>query len=276
MYYGEKVNYEAARLTKAALIADRLEHQQEHFYKILSYLQLLHQHNEGLYTNLHTITDDNRSSTFQRLFICPWQSRQSFQLMRKFIAVDGTFLKARFVQTLLLAVGIDANGNILLLAWRIVESENESSWRYFLEHLRKAIPESESMTLISDRDKGLMAADAVMGNGVARAFCCFYLKENFCKHFTRGLEPYIWRIAHARTSDSYEEALSTLHNLGPTAADYLINIAKALWVTASFPGSCYGHKTSNIIESMNKVLKQERELPILELLKEIWLYTMNQ
>ena len=192
------------------------------------------------------------------------------------MAVDGTFLQARFVQTLLLAVGIDTNGNILLLAWGIVESENESSWRYFLEHLRKAIPESESMTLISDRDKGLLAADAVMGNGVARAFCCFHLKENFCKRFARGLEPYFWRIAHARTSDSLEEALSILRNLSPAAADYLINIDKALWVTAFFPGSCYGHKTSNIVESMNKVLKQEGELPILELLNEIWLYAMNQ
>ena len=276
MHYGEKVNYEAARLTKAALIADRLEHQREHFHKIPSYLQLLHQHNEGLYTDLHTTADENGHQIFQRLFICPQQSRESFQLMRKFMAVDGTFLKARFVQTLLLAVGIDANGNILLLAWGIVESENESSWRYFLEHLKKAIPESESMTLISDRDKGLLAADAVMGNGVARAFCCFHLKENFCKRFTRGLEPYFWQIAHAKTSDSYEEAVSQLRELSVAAANYLTNINRALWVTAFFPGQSYGHKTSNIVESMNKVLKQERELPILDLLNEIWLYTMNQ
>jgi len=60
-----------------------------------------------------------------------------------------------------------------------VEEENESSWRYFLGHLRRAIPESESMTLISDRDKGLLAADEIIGDGVARAFCCFHLKEIF-------------------------------------------------------------------------------------------------
>lgn len=95
------------------------------------------------------------------------------------MAVDGTFLKARFVQTLLLAVGIDANGNILLLAWGIVESENESSWRYFPEHLRKAIPESESMTLISDRDKGLLAADAVMGNGVSSSLLLLSPERKF-------------------------------------------------------------------------------------------------
>ena len=36
MHYGEKVNYEASRLTKAALIAHWLEHQREHRHKIQS------------------------------------------------------------------------------------------------------------------------------------------------------------------------------------------------------------------------------------------------
>ena len=97
MHYGEKVNYEAARLTKAALIADQLERQHEYFHKIPTYLQLLHQHNEELYTDLHTTADENGHQIFQRLFICPRQSRKSFQLIRKFMVVDGTFLKARFV-----------------------------------------------------------------------------------------------------------------------------------------------------------------------------------
>jgi hypothetical protein len=46
----------------------------------------------------------------------PYQSRISFGHMRRFFAADGTFLKGRFIQQLLLAVGIDANGNGLILA----------------------------------------------------------------------------------------------------------------------------------------------------------------
>lgn len=38
----------------------------------------------------------------------------------------------------------------------------------------------------------------------------------------------------------------------------------------------YGHKTSNPVESTNNVFKQDRELPILDLLNNIWHYTMNQ
>jgi len=47
--------------------------------------------------------------------------------MGKFMALDRTFLKARFVETLLLAVGIDAKGKSLILAWAVVESENTVS-----------------------------------------------------------------------------------------------------------------------------------------------------
>ena len=64
---------------------------------------------------------------FQRVFICPAESRLSFQHMRKFMAIDGTFLKAKLSLILLLAVGIDANGKNLILAWSIVESESKAS-----------------------------------------------------------------------------------------------------------------------------------------------------
>lgn len=84
--------------------------------------------------------------------------------MRRFFAVDRTFLKARFVQTLLLAIGIDVNGQIILLAWGVVESENRDSWEWFFHHLQRAIPEVsyEDMTLVSDQDKGLLEAEEVL------------------------------------------------------------------------------------------------------------------
>lgn len=273
--YGVKVNTEAARLAKASLLNDRIEHQQQQYHQIPEYLQLLHSKAPGLHSSLYTIPDPvNKSiSHFHRVFLCPAQSRSSFLHMRRFVAVDGTFLKAKFIQTLLLAVGIDGDGRILLLAWAVVESENTSSWTWFLENLKTAIPEVLSTTLISDRDKGLMAADAVLGPNVNRAICCYHLHKNF-KRF-RDVESYFWPLANAKSQPEFDILMQQLAEQNAAAADYLSKIDKTLWVTAFFGGRLYGHKTSNIVESMNHVLRPQRELPILEMLNDIWHLTMN-
>jgi len=65
---------------------------------------------------------DAETGQFQRIFICPAESNISFSSCRPFIAVDGTFIKTRFQQILLLAVALDGNNNILVLASAIVES----------------------------------------------------------------------------------------------------------------------------------------------------------
>ena len=61
--------------------------------------------------------------------------------IRRFVALDGTHLKGFFQQTLLLAAGIDANGQYIIYAWAVVESENKDAWEYFLQHLKLAMPQ---------------------------------------------------------------------------------------------------------------------------------------
>jgi transposase-like protein len=52
---------------------------------------------------------------------------QTFVSCHRFVAVDGTFLTGYFIKAVLLAVGIDANGHNVILAWAVVENENETS-----------------------------------------------------------------------------------------------------------------------------------------------------
>lgn len=275
IHYNATVTPKAARLVRSFLVADRLEHQREQFQKIPAYLVMLQHFNPYVHAHLKTISDFTGQDAFQRVFICPIESQLSYIQMRPFIAVDGTFLKARFIQTLLLAVGIDGNGQILLLAWAVVESENTESWTWFLTCLRNAIPQILSTTLISDRDKGLLAAEKILGVHVTRAICCFHLKENFVKRYTRALEHLFWSLANSKTHDEYASRMSKLRDINSQAADYLTAIDASLWVTAYYTGPTFGHKTSNIVEAMNKVLKSERELSILDLLNELWHLTMK-
>ena len=58
--------------------------------------------------------------------------------------------------------------------------------------------------------------------------------------------------------------------VNPAAAEYLRSIPAELWAVAHFPRTRYGHLTSNIAESVNKILCEDRSLSIIELLDAIW------
>lgn len=158
-----------------------------------------------------------------------------------------------------------------MLAWAIVEGENLDSWSYLMHHLKTAIPETMKSTIMSDRDKGLISAEEILGPGIFRAHCCFHIRENFKTRFgIRLTEKYFWSIAESKTPYDFNTRLQQLRFEKAPAAEYLEGINRELWVTAFFPGKRYGHHTSNIVESLNKTFVFTRELPILDLLNEIW------
>jgi len=70
--------------------------------------------------------------------------------------------------------------------------------------------------------------------------------------------------------------MDQLVQFNPNAASYLKDIDPKLWVTAFYAGPYYGHKTSNVVEATNKVFKEQRELPVLDLLNTIWHYVMEE
>jgi hypothetical protein len=216
--------------------------------------------------------------TFRRIFVSLGQSRAAFALCRCLVAVDGTFLKGRFQQALLLAVGIDAAGHNIMLAWAVVESENSSSWEWFFRHLRRAIPllGDEPCVVISDRDKGLIEGVKTLGPWVAAAHCCFHLLQNFKKAGHSAMQHWFWRVARVRTPQQFTDRLAQLEAAKPPAAEWLRRLEEEKWAFAYFPLPRFGHDTSNVVESVNKVLKEDRELPIIALLDALWHRVMDQ
>jgi transposase-like protein len=126
--------------------------------------------------------------------------------------------------TLLLAVSIDANGHNVILAWAIVESENRDSWEYFLRLLRRCIPEvaSEPCVFISDRDKGLQEADAVLGDNLLRAYCCKHIEGNLKDKFggKEGLPALFWKAARARLPNGFEHYMQKIATINAAAEEY--------------------------------------------------------
>lgn len=110
--FAEEIDYKRAQECRLRLLDGDIGKQRNSFQLLPAYKELLEMSSPAVHVELQR----DRHEHFQRIFVCPAESRASYTLCRRFVVVDGTFLKARFVLILLLAVGIDANGETLVLA----------------------------------------------------------------------------------------------------------------------------------------------------------------
>ncbi|KAK8540802.1 hypothetical protein V6N13_089127 [Hibiscus sabdariffa] len=128
----------------------------EQYAKLYAYLAELRCSNPG--TTTVCKLDEGR---FERLYLCMQAMKDGFKAgCRPIIGLDGCHLKGYYQGHLLAAVGIDADDSIYPIAFAVVESENQSSWNWFLEILGNdlEINNSNKFTFMTDRQKGLMEA----------------------------------------------------------------------------------------------------------------------
>jgi len=159
-------------------------------------------------------------------FICSAQSQAFFFLCYCFLAVDKTFLKAHFVQSLLLAVIINVSRQNTLLIWAVMKSKSQELWEYFFQHLKRAILKVslKKCTLMSNCDKKLLKAEEMLENQVIKAYCCHHLKKNFVIKFKCKLTSLFWSAACVRTSSAFEKAISKIKNVKAFVRTYLRGI----------------------------------------------------
>ena len=70
---------------------------------------------------------------FERIYVCIEVCKAAFATTcRHLIGLDGCFMKGEFGGQLLFAVGKDGNNQMLLIAYAVLESENYSSWKWFV------------------------------------------------------------------------------------------------------------------------------------------------
>jgi hypothetical protein len=270
LHFGQEIQLWQAQLVKAFVLHDTLAQHREQFFLHPSYLDALSEANDGVY---HYLQVDEVDYKFHRVFVCPQHSCGSFVMSLPIVALDRTFLKTRFRQTLLVAVARDVNNEGYLLTWVVVESVSAVSWGFFLYRLLLAIPEvnSEKTTIISDRDKGLAAVDDKIPLA-KRAWCCWHIAKNVRKNHGDASEIVFWQMVHARDEPTWDACLRDIAETrdGATAVSYLLGIDKMKWASKRLPGRRWGHLTSNVAEQLNNTLRSDRELPTIELLDAIW------
>jgi transposase-like protein len=87
---------------------------------------------------------------------------------------------------------LDARGQLFPLAFGVVDAENDANWLWFLEKLRKVLEQhiqpdilgtQYTLTILSDRQKGLIEGVETIFPLAAHGFCLKHLEANMCKKF---------------------------------------------------------------------------------------------
>ena len=180
LHHGVEVPDKQITRARQELLAATVEAMNSDYKKIPAYLRRLVEVNPPTESGETIVDVQYQQGHLHRVFVHPGVGAQGNAL--PFMALDGTYARNCFHSTLLTATFRDNNGGIFLHSWAIVESENSSSWRWFLMLLRRACPHldqtgSERLTIISDRDKGCRAADDLFP-WAARATCAWHLQKN--------------------------------------------------------------------------------------------------
>ncbi|KAK4395607.1 hypothetical protein Sango_1715000 [Sesamum angolense] len=129
--------------------------------KLPRFMAFLQKLNPG--TVVEWLNLDTDRPGVQMLHYVFWAFRpciEGFRSCRNVISVDGTHLYTKYKHKLLVAVTLDANQQVLPLAFALVDEESLASWRWFLQMLAKHLlpNDDDRVCLISDRHSGLISA----------------------------------------------------------------------------------------------------------------------
>ncbi|XP_019242209.1 PREDICTED: uncharacterized protein LOC109222296 [Nicotiana attenuata] len=186
---------------------------------------------------------------------------------RPVIDVDATFFKSKYRGVLMISVSKDANNQIFPLAFRIAESENNNSYEWYFSELHNAIGSHDNLIFLSDRHQSIAHGIAKVYPESHHGICIYHLEQNLKRRKVKNevieLFQSATRVYRRKEFDLY---MSEIAKVDKKTFDYLMVEPPERWARSCCPQRRYDMLTTNIVESMNFVLLEARELPILRMM----------
>ncbi|KAH0679461.1 hypothetical protein KY284_020546 [Solanum tuberosum] len=207
----------------------------EHGYGVIdTYSHMLRISNPGSKTALKI--DEN--GRFKYFFVAYGAWILGFAQMRKVIAVDGTFLRSKYGGVLLSAVAQDAENHIFPVAFCVVDSECDASYRYFFEQLRSFVLDTPELCIISDRHQSIRKMVSIVFPLAHYGCCMRHLGENIRNNFHNASVVYhFYKAAKAYNIDVFSDHFNRIRDLVPQAATHLERVGFHRWSRAFSPGN---------------------------------------
>ncbi|KAI3827087.1 hypothetical protein L1987_01151 [Smallanthus sonchifolius] len=126
---------------------------EDSFMKMNDFKEELLRQNPGSVVEVDFETKGNKK-LFLRFFISLIACSKGFlDGCRPCISLDACHLKGKFNGVVVAATSVDYNSSIFHVAYGVLESENKTSWLWFLELLKKAIGMPNGLVISSDMQK---------------------------------------------------------------------------------------------------------------------------
>ncbi|XP_017613501.1 uncharacterized protein LOC108458602 [Gossypium arboreum] len=180
---------------------------------------------------------------FRQLFWTFDPCVKAFSHCKPLVQVDGTWLYGKYTQILLIAVAQDSNGNVLPIAFAIVESENSKS------------------------SKGLVAAIRQSEVPWRSVYCIRHIAANFHNQYkNKDWRKRIVNMGYKLEAHRFRHKLARLETdmagSNPPLRQWLGSMEPWQWAQCFDEGYRYGQMTTNLVEAINSILRHTRHLPI--------------
>ncbi|XP_049358481.1 uncharacterized protein LOC125823102 [Solanum verrucosum] len=196
---------------------------------------------------------------------------KGFAHMRKVIVVDGTHLHDKYEGVLLSDVAQDTENHVYPITFCVVDKENDVSWTFFFEKLKENVVDEPDLCFISDRHKSIANGIMNVYNHAHHGYCMRHLGENPRVNHHCGDYLYLYyNAAKAYSSKEFDNHFVEFKNKCPATAvilEYDIGFEK--WSKTHFPGNRYDVMSTNIDESLNAMLIDERKYPMTSIFNSI-------
>lgn len=163
-----------------------------------------------------------------------------------------------------LAVAMDANNQIVPVAFGVGRSENGEGWTWFLSILKQCIGELSDLVFISDRHAAINQGITTVFPRAHHGLCCRHLEMNV-KTKDPGIKHkkhLYWKTCQAYTVENFEMRMFALRAALPQGCTVLDRLDPEKWTRAHFKGDRYNIMTSNSAESINALCRYARKMPI--------------
>uniref|UniRef100_A0A8R7V023 SWIM-type domain-containing protein n=1 Tax=Triticum urartu TaxID=4572 RepID=A0A8R7V023_TRIUA len=267
-------NVHISKIKRAkAIVSKRIQESKLGEYsQVFDYQLELLRSNPGS-TCIVKLNPDNEVPTFDKFYICFDACKKGFLAgCRKVIGLDGCFLKGRGGEVLS-AIGRDANHQMYLIAWALVDKETNETWDWFVSLLCSDLKlgDGSDYVIISDQQKGILKA---VENWLPRAEhrnCARHLYANWRKTYReKEWQKLFWACAKASSPMLFNLARAKLAQETVEGARDVMKTDPHHWSRAWFRlGSNCDSVDSNICESFNKWIVEPRCLPAISMFEAI-------